>query len=58
MLYAIPLYNSVQCMIGIFSFDINLINIIVTVAANIVLTALGVLVLTKMFNSEKVMFNK
>ena len=56
-MYAIPLYNSVQCMVGIFSFKIVLSHIIVTIAANIACTGIGVFVLTRMFNSEKIMFN-
>ena len=57
-LYLIPLYNSVHSMIGIFSFEANVVNILVTVAANIALTAAGIFVLTRMFNNEKIMFNK
>ena len=56
-MYALPLYNSVQCMVGIFSFKIVLSHIIVTIAANIACTGIGVFVLTRMFNSEKIMFN-
>jgi len=57
-LYAIPIFNSVQSMIGIFSFDGNAINVIITVCANLAATAIGVFVLTRMFNSEKIMFNR
>lgn len=56
--YLIPLYNSVQCMNGIFSLNMNITNIIVTVVANVCYAGLGVFILTKMFNSEKVMFSK
>ncbi len=57
-LYLIPLYNSVQSMIGIFSFEANMVNMIITVASNIVFTCVGVFILTRMFNSERIMFNK
>ena len=57
-LFLIPLFNSVQCMLGIFSFEIDVVNILITVCANIALTAVGVVVLTKMFSNEKIMFNK
>ena len=57
-LYAIPIFNSVQCMIGIFSFEANMINILITIGANLAITALGIFALAKMFNSEKIMFNK
>ncbi len=57
-LYAIPVFNSVQSMIGIFSFELNITHVIITVCANIAVTAIGVFVLTRMFSSEKIMFNK
>lgn len=55
--YFVPLYNSVQCMIGIFSFAYDPLHIVVTMAANIAVSALFMYVLTRMFNSEKVMFS-
>ena len=57
-LYIIPIYNSVQSMIGIFSFEANILNMAITVAVNVAVTIVGVFVLTRMFNSEKIMFNK
>ena len=57
-LYLIPIFNSVQSMISIFSFNLDIVNVIITVCANIAVTALGVFILTRMFNSEKIMFNK
>lgn len=54
--YLIPLYNSVQCMIGIFTFDFQPINIVVCIVSNLVYTGIGVLVLQRMFDSEKLMF--
>ena len=54
--YLIPIYNSIQCMIGIFSFDFQPINIVVCVVANLVFTGVGVVVLQRMFNSERLMF--
>ena len=58
VLYLIPIYNSVQSMIGIFSFEANVVNMLITVAANCTFTAVGVFVLTRMFNSENIMFHK
>lgn len=57
-LYLIPIFNSVQCMIGIFSFESSVLNMAITVASNIAVSVAGVFVLTRMFNSEKIMFNK
>lgn len=56
--YLVPLYNSVQCMISIFSFEIVPVHIITTVVANLAVTGIGVFVLTRMFHSEKIIFTK
>lgn len=54
--YMIPLYNSVQSIANIFSFNLNFANIAVTVVSNLVYTGIGIFALTKIFNSEKIMF--
>jgi len=56
--YCIPLYNSVQCMSGIFSFQLSVTGLWLTVAVNLTVALLGVFVLTRMFHSEKVIFSK
>lgn len=56
--YLIPLYNSVQCMVGVFSFSVLPAGVAVTAAVNGACTILGVVALAKMFNSEKVIFSK
>lgn len=56
--YCIPIYNSVQCMTGIFSFSAMPSGVAVTVAVNGMITILGIVLLTKMFNSEKIIFSK
>ncbi len=56
--YCIPLYNSVQCMVGVFSFSVLPAGIAVTVGVNAAVTILGVFVLAKMFNSEKIIFSR
>ena len=58
LFYFIPVLNSVQCMTAIFSMSFNPLYFIVTIVSNIVFVMLGVVILNKMFNSEKVMFNK
>lgn len=55
--YFIPLFNTVQSMTQVFSFSAAPVNIAVTCVSNIVFSAAGIFVLTKLFNSEKVMFN-
>ena len=57
-LFCIPLYNSVHCMHGIFSFQYVPGQIVVTMASNLVFALLLTWVLTRLFNSEKVMFAK
>lgn len=56
--YMIPFYNSVQCMVGIFSFEWNPVCILISVSSNLVYTGIGVFLLTKMFNSERIIFSK
>ena len=56
--YLIPLYNSVQCMVGVFSFSTVIPGVAAALAANAVYTVLGVFVLTRMFNSEKIIFSR
>ena len=55
--YLIPLYNSVECMVGIFSFNAVPLYMAVTVIANVCYAALGAAVLSQMFNSEKIIFS-
>ena len=54
--YCIPLYNSVQCMMGVFSFTALPLGVAATVGVNAAVTLLGVVVLAGMFNSEKIIF--
>lgn len=56
--YFIPVYNSVQSMIGIFSFTAVTANLAAAALSNVAYSLLGVFILTKMFNSEKVMFSR
>lgn len=57
-LYFIPIYNSVQCMNGVFSFSLSAVNTVITIVFNLAYTALAIFVLKKMFDSEKFMFKK
>ena len=56
--FFIPLYNSVQCMSAIFSFQLQAAALWVTTAVNLAVTGLGVFLLTRMFHSEKVIFSR
>ncbi len=54
--YCIPILNSVQSLIGIFARSADIVHICVTVCINIAVSALGMVLLRHMFNSEKIMF--
>jgi sodium transport system permease protein len=56
--YLIPFYNSVQCMAAVFSHSSTGLPLLITIVSNGVYTILAAMLLTKMFNSEKVMFGK
>lgn len=57
-MYLIPFYNSTIAMTALLQHELALVNVIVTVGANIFYTVFAVWVLTKMFNNEKVMFSR
>jgi sodium transport system permease protein len=56
--YFIPLFNSVKSMAGIFGFEPNYAKCGLSIAVNFVASGVLIAVLTKMFDSEKVMFSK
>ncbi|MCL2883144.1 MAG: ABC transporter permease [Coriobacteriia bacterium] len=55
--YLIPVFNSIQSMIGIFSFTVSPLLVIQTIGVNIVVAGLCVLALTRMFGSERIIFS-
>ena len=56
--YLFPFYNSIQAMTAVFAHEMKWLPVIVTLVANVVYTGIAVWGLTRMFNSEKVMFSK
>jgi len=56
--YMIPFYNSIQVMTSVFAHEMKWMPVVVMLASNVVYTGIAVWVLTRMFNSEKVMFSK
>ena len=58
LVYLIPFYNSIEVMVAVFAHEMQWMPVIVTVASNVVYTGIAVWVLTRMFNSEKVMFSR
>ena len=57
-LYLIPIYNALQCLTALFGGGFSLINFLITIGVNLLVTAVGVYILAKMFDSEKMMFDK
>lgn len=57
-MYLIPIYNSLKVMGNVFSFHLPLVPILLTILSNIVFSVIFVYLLTKMFNSERVMFSR
>lgn len=56
--YLIPIYNSARALYGVFSFEANPLRVLVTVIANVVWAGLLSVLLTKMFDNERIAFNK
>ena len=56
--YLIPFYNSIEVMNSVFSHEMTWLPVIVTLSANVIYTFIAVWGLTRMFNSEKIMFSK
>lgn len=58
LLYVIPVYNSVQGLSSVLSFNVNIMHLITIVISNAVYIAIFVYLLSRLFNNEKVMFSK
>ena len=56
--YLVPFYNSIQVMTTVFAHEMKWMPVVVMLASNVVYTGIAVWGLTRMFNSEKVMFSK
>ena len=54
----VPVLNSVLCMNDVFKMDFSATDVAVSCLSNVVYTVVLVVVLAKMFNSEKIMFKK
>ena len=57
-MYFIPVYNSAMLVTDVMALAASPLNFIITLVSNIVYAGLLVFLLTRMFNSEKIMFNK
>ncbi|MCH5270883.1 MAG: ABC transporter permease [Lachnospiraceae bacterium] len=57
-MFFIPIYNSVQCMHGIFAFTYEPMQVLITIPVNLICAGLLAWGLTRLFGSEKVMFSR
>ena len=56
--YLIPFYNTAIAISALLSFNPVMLNLTLTVVSNLVFTLVTVTILSRLFNSEKVMFSK
>ena len=56
--YIIPFYNSIEVMTAVFAHKLDWGNVIICLSSNVVYAGIAVWGLTRMFNSERVMFGK
>ena len=56
--YLIPFYNSMEVMVAVFLHEMQWSTVLVTLGANVAYTGIAVWGLTRMFNSEKIMFSR
>ncbi|MDE6584768.1 MAG: ABC transporter permease [Anaeroplasmataceae bacterium] len=56
-LYLIPVYGAIQSLTGILSLTIDPLCFTMFIISSVAYIGLGIFALTKMFNSERVMFN-
>lgn len=57
-MFFVPILNSALCMNTIFSFEANATHVLITIGMNVVYACVLTFVLTRIFNSEKMMFAK
>ena len=57
-IYLIPFYNSIEVMTAVFAHEMSWMPVVITLASDVVYTGIAVWGLTRMFNSEKIMFSR
>ena len=58
LVYLIPFYNSIEVMTAVFSHEMQWSAVFVTLVSDVAYTGIAVWGLTRMFNSEKIMFSR
>ena len=56
--YLIPFYNSIEVMTDVFAHSLRWTPVFITLVADIAYTGIAVFGLTRMFNSEKILFSR
>jgi sodium transport system permease protein len=56
--YLIPVFNSALCITAVINFEVSIPNMLVALGANLTFSLICVFALTKIFNSEKIVFDK
>jgi len=57
-IYLIPFYNGIEVMADVFAHSMSWTPVLITLVADIAYTGIAVFGLTRMFNSEKIMFSR
>lgn len=58
LIYLIPLYNSINIIISILTFEVIPSQYLLTIFSSLVYVSILILILNKLFQSEKIMFTK
>ena len=58
LVYLIPLYNSIQIIISILTFEVNAVQFLLTIGSSLIYVSIFIVILNKLFQSEKIMFSK
>ena len=58
LIYLIPLYNSINIIISILTFEVVPTQYLLTIVSSLVYVSIFILILNKLFQSEKIMFSK
>ncbi len=58
LIYLIPLYNSINIIISILTFEVVATQYILTIISSLVYVSIFIIILNKLFQSEKIMFSK
>jgi sodium transport system permease protein len=56
--YIIPFYNSIEALTAVFAHKIVWTDVAICLISNVCYTGIAVWGLTRMFNSEKIMFGR